>query len=75
MSPRRPPKWRLALVTWAMLAVVVTVVIETAGPVLDLLPTPVDTMALTGVVVVMMTWLVMPVATRRFARFLCPAAG
>lgn len=67
-----PVRWRQAVVTWAALAVVVTIVTEVAEPALQALPRPLDVVALTGVVVAMMTWLVMPVMNHWFSAFLRP---
>ncbi len=66
----RPIRWRLALVTWLALAIVVTLISHLGRPMFDAMPTVIDTVALTGVVVVLMTWLVMPPLTRRLASFL-----
>ncbi len=66
----RPIRWRLALVTWLALAVVVTLVSHVGRPVFDAMPVVVDTVALTGVVVLVMTWLVMPPLSRRLSGFL-----
>ncbi len=66
----RPIRWRLAVVTWLALAVVVSVVSHLGRPVFEAMPVVVDTVVLTGVVVVVMTWLVMPTVTRRLAGFL-----
>lgn len=68
--PPRPIRWRLALVTWLALAVVVTLVSHVGQPLFAAMPIVVDTVVLTGVVVAVMTWLVMPTVTRRLAGFL-----
>lgn len=68
-----PPRYKMALVTWLALAPVVMLVQPLLLPRLDALPPWLRTVIMAGVMVLVMTWLVMPVMTRVFKFWLFKA--
>ena len=73
-GPGVPPRWKMAVVTWLALYPVITLLLLAFGPVVDGLPLPLRTLALTAMMVPLMTYAVMPAVTRVFARWLHPKA-
>jgi antibiotic biosynthesis monooxygenase (ABM) superfamily enzyme len=62
-----PPRYKLALLSWAGAYAVITLILAVLGPVMAPWPLPLRTLLLSVLMVVVMTWLVMPTLTR-FAR-------
>jgi antibiotic biosynthesis monooxygenase (ABM) superfamily enzyme len=75
--PRRsagPPPHKLALLTWASAYAVITAILAALGPTLASWPLALRTLVLSGLMVVALTWLIMPVMTRLFRPWLAPSA-
>jgi uncharacterized protein len=66
-----PPPSKMALVTWATIFPLITLVVATA-PLVGSLPLVVRLAVTTGVTVPLMTWVVMPRVTRLLHRWLYP---
>ena len=69
-QPIRPPRWKLAALTWFGVFPVVTAMLALAGPWLDRLPLVVRTFAITAVLVPAMVFVVMPALSRAFRSWL-----
>src|SRR5262245_35487592 len=67
---RRPPRVKLALLTWAGAYVAITAVLEFLGPTMESWPLEVRTLVLSAVMVAALTWLLMPALTRLFRPWL-----
>lgn len=65
-----PPRSRMALVTWGALWPLVTILLGVLGPWMEPLPFLLRTGILTGLVTVLMTWVVMPRLTARLSGWL-----
>jgi len=75
-SPRRsagPPRHKLALLTWAAAYAVITAILATLGPTLASWPLVLRTLLLSVLMVVSLTWLIMPAMTRVFRPWLTPS--
>ncbi len=70
-----PPRARMALVTWLGIFPTVSLVLWLAAPLLQALPFLLRTAVLTALIVVMMTWLVMPRLVRLLRGFLNQGHG
>jgi antibiotic biosynthesis monooxygenase (ABM) superfamily enzyme len=70
-----PPRYKMALVTWLAVFPVVAVIFSLFGQWLSLLPTLVRTLVFTVVMVMLMTYVIMPRMTRLFAFWLYPLRG
>ena len=66
----RPNRHRMALLTWAIVYPLITVLVATLDPVVGALPMPLRTLVLTAIMVPVMVYLAMPAATGRFATWL-----
>ncbi len=76
-QPRRsagPRRFRLALLTWVAAYAVITAILATLGPTLASWPLVLRTLLLSVVMVVALTWLIMPAMTRLFRPWLAPSA-
>ena len=71
--PPGPPRYRLALLTWAAAYAVITLVLEVLGPAMDGWPLGLRTFVLSVLMVASLTWLLMPALTRLFRPWLMPA--
>ena len=70
-----PPRWKMALVTWAGIYPLVVLTSYTVTPLFGrYLAMPLAALFVTGLITGAMTWLVMPVLARLFAGWLYPAA-
>ncbi|MCH8531020.1 MAG: antibiotic biosynthesis monooxygenase [Saccharospirillum sp.] len=69
-----PPKWKMTLVSWLALYPTVTVIFLLLGGLIDPLPLPIRTLIVTALVMVLMSYVLMPRFTRWFAFFLFPRA-
>ena len=71
-----PPKWKIALVTMLGIDPTIRLVPALLAPVVGAWPPWLGSLAVTSVVMVLMTWLVMPFLTQVFKRWLrAPAAA
>jgi antibiotic biosynthesis monooxygenase (ABM) superfamily enzyme len=73
-QPAVPPRHKLALLTWASAYVVVTAILATLGPTLASWPLVLRSLVLSVLMVVALTWLIMPALTRLFHPWLAPPA-
>jgi uncharacterized protein len=67
-----PPRYKMALVTWATIFPLITLVVVATAPLLGSLPLVARLAVTTGVTVPLMTWVVMPRVTRLLGRWLYP---
>lgn len=70
-----PPRYKLALLSWAGAYAVITLILAVLGPAMAPWPLPLRTLLLSVLMVVAMTWLVMPSLTRLFRGWLTPASA
>jgi uncharacterized protein len=68
--PKRPPRYKLALLTWAGAYTVITLILALLGPVMSEWPLPLRTLLLSVIMVVTLTWLVIPALTQVFRAWL-----
>jgi antibiotic biosynthesis monooxygenase (ABM) superfamily enzyme len=76
-KPRRdpaPPRYKLALLTWAGAYSVITAILAVLGPLMATWPLMLRTLLLSVLMVVAMTWLVIPSLTRLFRSWLVSAS-
>jgi hypothetical protein len=66
----QPARYKLALLTWAGAYAVITLMLAGLGPEMTSWPLALRTLALSVVMVVSLTWLVMPGLTRLFRAWL-----
>ncbi|MEM8722294.1 MAG: hypothetical protein AAGE84_23880 [Cyanobacteria bacterium P01_G01_bin.39] len=66
----RVPRYKLFLLTWLAIYPLITVILHYFGRYLSLLPLPWRTLLLTGVVVYLMTYWVMPMLIKLFRNWL-----
>ena len=59
-----PPRYKLAVLSWAGAYTVITLILAVLGPAMAPWPLPLRTLLLSVLMVVAMTWLVMPSLTR-----------
>ncbi len=72
---RPPSKHRQAFVVWLAIYPLITVVLWAFGPHLGRLPLPLRTLALTGVLVPVMIYGLVPLISRGLDRLLPPGSG
>jgi uncharacterized protein len=65
-----PPRYKVALITWAGAYAVITFVLAAFGSTIAAWPLPLRTLALSVVMVTTLTWLVIPSLSRAFDRWL-----
>ena len=58
------PRYKVALVTWAGVYPVITAILALVGPATTSWPLPLRTLLLSGLMVPVLTWLVIPALTR-----------
>jgi antibiotic biosynthesis monooxygenase (ABM) superfamily enzyme len=69
MTP--PPRWKMAIITWIAIYPIITGLLLALGPIiLGHLPIPVVTLILSVTLVLLMTFIVMPLLTRVFRPWL-----
>jgi antibiotic biosynthesis monooxygenase (ABM) superfamily enzyme len=67
-----PPRHKMALLTWPGAWALITLILWVLGPVTATWPLPLRTLVVSVLMVVGLTWLVIPNLTRIFARWLAP---
>lgn len=67
-----PPRYKMTLVSWMALYPTVTLVFLLFGGILERFPLPLRTLMITGVLMVLMSYVLMPRFTRWFAFWLYP---
>jgi uncharacterized protein len=73
--PPRPPRYKLALLTWAGAYAVITLILQLLGPTMAAWPLAIRTFAISALMVAALTWLVIPTMTRLFRGWLMPAGS
>ncbi|MEO1249247.1 MAG: hypothetical protein AAFW76_05345 [Pseudomonadota bacterium] len=69
MTPRKD---RMAILTWAVVYPLITLLLLILEPLLTGLPMPLRTLALSAIMVPIMVYLAMPAVTSKFSRWLTP---
>jgi hypothetical protein len=69
-----PPRYKLALLSWVGAYAVITTILAVMGPLMATWPLLLRTLLLSMLMVVAMTWLVIPSLTRLFRGWLTPAS-
>jgi antibiotic biosynthesis monooxygenase (ABM) superfamily enzyme len=67
-----PPRYKLALLTWAGAYTFITLMLTLLGPLMTAWPLALRTLVLSATMVVTLTWVVMPRLTRLFQPWLAP---
>ena len=67
-----PPRHKMALLTWPSAWALITLILWLLGPIMATWPLPLRTLVLSVLMVVGLTWLVIPYLTRIFAGWLAP---
>jgi antibiotic biosynthesis monooxygenase (ABM) superfamily enzyme len=72
MSARQtaPPRYKLALLTWVGAYTVITTILAVLGPFVAAWPLPLQTLLISVLMVLTLTWLVIPSLTRLFRGWL-----
>ncbi|MEL6162004.1 MAG: hypothetical protein AAFR18_22575 [Cyanobacteria bacterium J06627_32] len=65
-----PPRYKTFLLTWLAIYPLINLILLVLGPLLNLLPLYLRTLCLTGLLVFLMTYIVMPWMTRHFHHWL-----
>ena len=65
-----PPRYRQALLVWIAIYPTITLLLELGGPLINDWPLPLRTLALTGVAVPTMVYVLLPALQRVFAGWL-----
>jgi antibiotic biosynthesis monooxygenase (ABM) superfamily enzyme len=73
-SAPAPPRYKLALLTWAGAYAVITLILTVLGPAMAAWPLPLRTLLLSALMVSALTWLVIPTLTRLFRGWLASAS-
>jgi antibiotic biosynthesis monooxygenase (ABM) superfamily enzyme len=68
-----PPRYKLALLTWAGAYTVITAILALLGPSVATWPLPLQTLLISVIMVITLTWLVIPSLTRLFRGWLVSA--
>jgi hypothetical protein len=68
----KPPRYKVFLLTWLAIYPLITGIFLLFGKQLSLLPVPIRTLLLTGVLVYLMTYIVMPWLMAAFHNWLYP---
>jgi antibiotic biosynthesis monooxygenase (ABM) superfamily enzyme len=69
-STASPPRYKLAVLTWAGAYAVITLILVVMGPLMAPWPLPLRTLLISGLMVVALTWAVIPLLTRLFRGWL-----
>ncbi|MFX0577297.1 hypothetical protein [Nocardia nepalensis] len=70
VQPAGPVKWKLWLLTVVGIYPLLTVLVTATAPLLDSIAPPLRLAIIVPIAVAAMVWVVMPLLTRRFARWL-----
>jgi antibiotic biosynthesis monooxygenase (ABM) superfamily enzyme len=70
-----PPRYKLALLTWAGAYAVITLILGLLGPTMASWPLPVRTLLISVLMVVALTWVVVPTLVRLFRGWLLHAGA
>ncbi len=70
-----PPRYKLALLTWSAAFPVITLILALLGPVIAPWPLPLRTLLISGLMVLTLSWAVVPVLVRLFGPWLMPRAA
>ena len=73
-SASAPPRYKLALLSWVGAYTVITAILAVLGPMMATWPLPLRTLPLSVLMVLAMTWLVVPSLTRLFRGWLAPTS-
>ena len=68
-----PPRYKMALLTWPGAWGLITLILWQLGPATAAWPLPVRTLVVSVLMVLGLTWVVIPNLTRLFARWLAPS--
>jgi antibiotic biosynthesis monooxygenase (ABM) superfamily enzyme len=68
-----PPRHRMALLTWSGAWALITLILWGLGPAMATWPLPLRTLVISVIMVVALTWVVIPYLTRTFAGWLAPS--
>jgi len=71
----RPPRYKLAVVSWAGAYAVITLILWLLGPSMASWPLPLRTLAISVLMVITLTWVVIPTLTRVFRPWLAGHVG
>ena len=71
----RPPRYKLAVVTWAGAYAVITLILWLLGPSMASWPLPVRTLLISVIMVITLTWVVIPALTRLLRPWLTARMG
>jgi antibiotic biosynthesis monooxygenase (ABM) superfamily enzyme len=66
------PRHKMALLTWPGAWALITLILWVLGPAMATWPLPLRTLAISALMVVGLTWVVIPYLTRTFAGWLAP---
>ena len=69
-----PPRHKMALLTWSGAWALITLILGVLGPLMATWPLPLRTLAISALMVVGLTWVVIPCLTRTFAGWLAPTS-
>jgi uncharacterized protein len=71
---RPPPRWKMAIITWLAICPLIMIVNAFVAPLVAPIPFPFRTLLVSAMMVVVMTWAIMPWFTKLFSRWLFPRA-
>jgi antibiotic biosynthesis monooxygenase (ABM) superfamily enzyme len=71
--PTAPPRYKLALITWAGAFAVITLILDLLGPTMAGWPLMLRTLLISVLMVTTLTWIVLPALTRLFRGWLLAA--
>jgi uncharacterized protein len=66
----RPPRYKLAVITWVGAYAMITLILALLGPAIAAWPLPIRTLLLSVLMVTTLTWIVIPALTRVFGSWL-----
>jgi antibiotic biosynthesis monooxygenase (ABM) superfamily enzyme len=69
-TQHKPPRYKLALVTWAGAYGVITLILDLLGPTMAGWPLMLRTLLISALMVTTLTWIVLPALTRLFRAWL-----
>jgi antibiotic biosynthesis monooxygenase (ABM) superfamily enzyme len=73
--PTAPPRYKLALLTWAGAYALITLILGLLGPTISAWPLALRTLLLSALMVPALTWIVLPGLTRLFRTWLVATDG